>query len=151
MNIIEDTRQKKGSAHAAKHKTWEEAGDNVYRCALPYGDYALPPEKSVDTKANLEEIASNLCGSKAERERVMREEKLAQTMDATLIFVIETYEAENKTDLIGKRIILKSGKVVKGEELMKSMNQHEAVYGSEFYFCKPGESGDKVKELLKRN
>ena len=146
MNIIEDTRQQAGK-HLQKHAAWID--DNVYRCKLPYGDYALPPKVSVDTKANLEEIASNLCGARKERERVENEEKLAKKFGAKLIYLIETDMVSTKTDLLDISITLKSGQIVSGEQLMRAIDQHEHVYGSEFIFCTPEEAGDKVKELLR--
>ena len=74
--IIEDTRQKDGK-HQLKHIGFDNLGVDLLRCKLPFGDYALPPEVSVDTKENLEEIAGNLCGSRKERDRFIRECKAA--------------------------------------------------------------------------
>lgn len=147
MEIIEDSRQKE-HAHELKHKAWDDDGTVLYRCKLPYGDYALPPRVSVDTKANLEEIANNLCGARSERERVEREEKLALKLHGKLIYLIETPDVKTKTDLIGKSILLKSGQIVSGEQLMRAIEKHEHVYGSAFEFCAPEESAKRIEEIL---
>ena len=147
MHIIEDTRQK-STKHAQKHSDWKESGDVVLRCKLPYGDYAKPPEIAVDTKAGLQEIAINLCGSAAERKRVAAEEELAQKLNGKLIFLVEQEGVESMRDLIGMQIVLGSGKVIKGEQLMIAMENHTHKYGSEFTFCAPSEAGRKVKALL---
>lgn len=51
MVIIEDTRQKSGQ-HELKHQCFEDMNVTLVRNMLPFGDYALPPSVSVDTKAN---------------------------------------------------------------------------------------------------
>ena len=76
MLIVEDSRQKVGK-HQQKHIGFDDLGVGLLRCKLPFGDYALPPSVSIDTKENLEEIAGNLCGSMKERNRFIRECKAA--------------------------------------------------------------------------
>ena len=71
MVIIEDTRQKSGM-HELKHSHFEEMGVQIVRNMLPFGDYAMPPVISIDTKANMAEIASNI-GSRSEERRVGKE------------------------------------------------------------------------------
>lgn len=121
----------------------------MLRCKLPFGDYMASPPVVVDTKQDLEEITGNLCGSVKERERVIKEEKMAQEMDSKLIFLIEQEGITKPSDLIGLTIQLASHKKVEGEQLMQAMAVHEHKFGSEFVFCSPSEAGDIVKKILK--
>ena len=75
MTILEDTRQKPGK-HDVKAKAFQDAGMDVYRCKLPFGDYAPVPPVSIDTKRNIDEIAGNICGK--EHARFIREYKAAR-------------------------------------------------------------------------
>ncbi|MCQ2771211.1 MAG: hypothetical protein MJ236_05375, partial [Clostridia bacterium] len=59
MIIIEDSRQQKNK-HELKHSHFNEMGVELIRCKLPFGDYAKVPSVSVDTKANMLEIAQNI-------------------------------------------------------------------------------------------
>ena len=105
MWLIEDTRQQAGK-HKIKHQWWTTHGDEVIRCKLPFGDYALPPEVSVDTKQDLTEIASNMCGTYNEKRRFREECKFAQTCGCELYFLIETDQVKEVDDLFGKRVRL---------------------------------------------
>lgn len=147
MNIIEDTRQKTGK-HANIHAAFKRNGDKVISCKLPFGDYAISYTRSVDTKKDLQEIGNNLCGNKSERERFIREEKLAQEMECELIFLIEQDGIKVKEDLIGMKIYLNSKKTITGEQLYNAMIMHSHKYGSEFVFCAPSETGEKIEQLL---
>lgn len=85
-HIIEDTRQQAGK-HAEKH-TWFEANKiNLVRSKLPFGDYAPVPKISIDTKANMEEIASNICGR--EHTRFITECKAARDAGCDLYILVE--------------------------------------------------------------
>lgn len=146
--IIEDTRQQAGK-HEAKHRAFDELGVQVIRSKLAFGDYALPPAVAVDTKASIQEIAANLCGSRDETKRVTAEMKLARACGSTLIFLIEVGKYSKPSDLIGERFVLMSGKVISGEQLYRAMETVSARYGCRFVFCPPAEAGRKVIELLK--
>ena len=146
--IIEDTRQQAGK-HEAKHKSFDQLGVRVIRSKLAFGDYALPPAVAVDTKASIQEIAANLCGSRDETKRVTAEMKLARACGSTLIFLVEVGKYSKPSDLIGERFVLMSGKVISGEQLYRAMETVSARYGCRFEFCPPAEAGRKVIELLK--
>ena len=88
MWIIEDTRQQ-NEKHEIKHAWFKDAGVQVIRCKLPFGDYALPPSIAVDTKKGLEEIANNICGSSSEHQRFKRECIAARDAGCHLYFLIE--------------------------------------------------------------
>ena len=149
MYILEDTRQKSG-AHTQLHKGLKEDGVVLYRSKLPFADYCLVPEVGIDTKADLLEIANNLCGSQNEQGRVKNEEKLAARLGSKIIFLIEQEGVENMADLIGMKIVLRSGKEVSGEQLKRAMENHEHIYGSKFLFCKPSETAKKLEEILRK-
>ena len=94
MVIIEDTRQQSGK-HEKKHDYFESQDVTLIRSKLPFGDYALAPTVAVDTKASLHEIAVNLCGNAAERQRFIRECKSAKSAGVQLframVMVSERY------------------------------------------------------------
>ena len=61
MYLVEDTRQQSGK-HDLKHSYFTSHNIGVVRSKLPFGDYAPVPPVSIDTKANMDEIAANICG-----------------------------------------------------------------------------------------
>lgn len=146
--ILSDTRQKAGK-HQKKEAAFKSMGVEVFRSKLAFGDYCLPPSIAVDTKAGIQEIAANLCGSRDETKRVTAEMKLARACGSTLIFLIEVGKYRQPSDLIGERFVLMSGKVISGEQLYRAMETVSARYGCRFVFCPPAEAGRKVIELLK--
>ena len=147
MTIIEDTRQKAGK-HANKHRVWKQNGDNIVRCMLPCADYALPPERAVDTKQDLTEIAGNLLGSYKERKRVLNEIESARDMGTKLIFLIEQDSIKSKDDLMEIEIKLANGRTVSGTDLLQKMEQIRALYGCEFIFCPPSKAAETINKIL---
>lgn len=145
--IIEDTRQK-AQNHALKNEYFKTNNISVLRSKLPYGDYALPPRVSVDTKQNILEIAQNMCGAAKEKQRFREECVLAQRAGAKLIILIEDGRFGGVTDLFGKTIRLSSGKVIPGEQLARAMAVMAERYGVRFEFCAPEETGKRIVELL---
>lgn len=147
MHIIEDTRQQ-AKKHELKHEAWRKAGIEVIRSALPYGDYITAPMIAVDTKASVQEIAGNLCGSAKERARFVRECKKAASVGAQLIVLIEDKRIRSAADLYGKTVYLMSGQVINGEQLARAMAVVSERYGVRFDFCKPNESAKRILEIL---
>ncbi len=145
MIIVEDTRQQAGK-HKQKHDWWDTNGHQLIRCKLPFGDYALPPKVSVDTKANLTEIATNMCGSFREQRRFKEECKLAEECGCHLYFLIET--GFTRDMLFDKTIMLGNGKEIKGEQLVIAMDTMSSRYGCEFVLVKPSECARKINEIL---
>lgn len=150
MTIIEDSRQKIGS-HELKRSAWEAHGDQIVRCALPCGDYALPPKVAVDTKANMAEIAGNIGGSREEHERFKRELIRARDMGTRLIILVENDEGVRSIDDVARwanpRLAL-SPKAITGDRLAKAMRTMEQRYGCRFFFCRPQEAAAAVSCLL---
>lgn len=145
--LIEDTRQK-AEKHAKKHETWRDDGDTVIRCKLPYGDYIQAPEISVDTKQDLQEIATNMCGAPREKKRFREECKLAQDAGAVLVFLIEDERIGDISDLYGRSIWIPPGKTIPGDQLAQAMHTMSQRYGCRFVFCHPKDAGKRVKEIL---
>lgn len=145
--IIEDSRNKRGH-HEEKRMYFADQGIIVKRAAIPWGDYMIMPSIVVDTKQNIIEIAQNLCGSVAERNRFTKEMKTAWENGITIIFLIEDGRFSRQSDLYDVEMKLHSGKVVRGEQLATAMSICEARYGCEFQFCSPDEAGYRIIEIL---
>lgn len=143
--IIEDTRQKDGK-HQQKHIGFEDLGVDLLRCKLPFGDYALPPRISVDTKENLEEIAGNLCGSMKERDRFIRECKAAAAAGCQLVIMVETEHDGSLLDLGDIRI--GSGKIVTGLQLYRAMTTVSGRYGVQFVLVRPEDAAKEIVRIL---
>lgn len=148
MVILEDSRQKVGK-HKTKHYVWSKSGDHVIRCKLPFGDYCLPPIVSVDTKASLMEIASNMCGAPKEKARFREECKAAHDSGCKLYFLIESNKS-GIDDLMGMTIKMGSGKFVPGDQLAIAMHTMEERYGCVFIFTTKENSANVIKEILRK-
>lgn len=152
MVIIEDSRQKKG-LHELKHTAWEAHGDQVVRCALSCGDYALPPAVAVDTKANLQEIAQNIGGTTEEHNRFRRELIRARDQGTHLYILIENTDGvrtfEDLRAWINPRLI-KSARAITGDRLAKAMQTMQERYGCTFVFCEPHEAAAYIYRILDR-
>ena len=147
MTIIEDTRQKSGM-HELKHRHFEEMGVGLVRNMLPFGDYALPPTISVDTKADMAEIASNI-GS--DHQRFKRECIAARDAGCQLIILVENTEGSTCVAEVHKWVNpeqIYRPRAITGERLQKAMLTMSERYGVRFEFCKPEESARKIMELL---
>ena len=147
MRIQEDSRQQIGK-HTLKNEFWASEGDTVVRCKLPWGDYALLPEISVDTKADVVEICQNMCGGMKEKRRFAEEVKGARDAGCRLVFLIEDDRYQDISDLYGEKIYLHTGQIIKGDQLAMAMQTMAARYECEFRFCAPEDAGRRVKEIL---
>ena len=150
MTILEDTRQKPGK-HDIKAESFQSAGVGVYRCKLPFGDYAPVPPASIDTKRNIDEIAGNICG--AEHARFIRECKAARDAGCKLIILVENeygIDDISKVHFWQNPRSVYSPKCVQGARLQRAMETISERYGVEFRFCKPEESGGIIIEILKQ-
>ena len=148
ITLIEDSRQQTGK-HDIKHLSFKNAGVEVVRCKLPFGDYAAPPAISVDTKASMDEIAANICGK--EHTRFINECKAAKAAGCQLVILVENdlgisclSEVHN---WINPRVVY-SPNCVQGPRLQKAMQTISERYGVRFEFCTPEEAGSRIVELL---
>ena len=152
MKIVEDTRQQRDK-HTIKHAAWQAHGDQIFRCALPCGDYALPPAVAVDTKASMLEIAQNIGGTTEEHERFRRELIRAREMGTHLYILVENDEGvrclADVLRWVNPRLI-DSPKVITGDRLAKAMRTMELRYGCNFVFCRPEESACVIYKILER-
>ena len=147
MIIIEDTRQKSGQ-HELKHKHFEEMNVQLVRNMLPYGDYAMPPSISVDTKANMEEIAHNI-GS--DHKRFKRECVAAKEAGCQLIILVENTDGIKTINDVHKWInpdLVYRPRSITGERLQKAMITMSERYGVRFEFCEPKDAAKRIVELL---
>lgn len=157
--LFEDTRQKP-SQHTLKNEYFKADGFTVERTKLYVGDYMFPGgTTTVDTKADIYELASNL---KQQHERFRRECVRASEAGYQLIVLVENVDkVSNLYDLADwiepmdhfmarKR---KSGGRVKvrftGTSLYKACKTMTERYGVRFAFCPPEGAGARVIELLK--
>jgi len=152
MVIVEDSRQQAGK-HETKHAAWEEHGDRIIRCALPFGDYMAVPPVSVDTKASMQEIAQNIGGSTAEHNRFRKELQRAREAGCHLYILVENDEGirdlEGVATWVNPRLI-DSPKAITGERLAKAMQTMQERYGVTFLFCHPERAAAVIHYLLER-
>ena len=147
MILIQDSRQKRGK-HEKKRIYFEEQGIIVKSAQLPVADYILMPSIAVDTKADVIEVAQNLCGSVSERMRFSKEMETARLNNITIVFLIEDKRFQDKEDLYGCKFKLHDGRTIKGTQIATAMSICEARYGCEFQFCSPDEAGYRIIEIL---
>ena len=148
MHIQEDSRQQAGK-HDIKHLSFKNAGVEVVRCKLPWGDYALPPSISVDTKASMDETAANICGK--EHTLFINECKAAKAAGCQLIILVENevnISSLSEVHLWKNPRSVYSPKCVQGPRLQRAMETISERYGVRFEFCTPEEAGSRIVELL---
>lgn len=147
MVLIEDTRQQKDK-HDLKHQKFEEMGVQLIRCALPFGDYAVIPEISVDTKRTMDEIAMNLT---IDHERFRHECERAKEAGCLLYILVETEWDINDISEVHKWQNPRSpisSKAVTGGKLEKIMQTMERRYGVRFFFCRPDKTAEFIVKIL---
>lgn len=152
MVIIEDTRNQKGK-HEIKHQYWAENNIRPVRCKIPVGDYCLPPNKSVDTKASLAEIAQNIGGNKQEHNRFINELKFAQELGTKLFILVECEQGYDTVEDVAKWRNPReeySPNCIQGPRLARAMRTIEERYGCTFLFCRPEEAGEMIADLLRK-
>lgn len=153
--IIEDTRQQLHGRdkHSEKHKAWAAMGVSLIRSKLAFGDYALPPAVSVDTKRSIQELAGNI---QQDHERFKRELVAARDAGCDLVVLTENThgirsladleewiepEHEFRTRRNAKRRII-------GAQLASACATMHERYGARFVFCAPGESAELIVRIL---
>ena len=150
MYVVEDTRNQIGK-HELKHQAFEAAGDKLIRCKLPVGDYALFPKISVDTKENMQEIAQNIGGTKAEHNRFREELKLAREFGCRLIILVENEDGIEELSQVAywtNPRLAYSERAINGPQLCRAMQTMQERYGVTFMFCRPSEAAGVIRDLL---
>ena len=150
--LIEDTRQQKDK-HEHKHEWWAREGFTLVRSKLAFGDYCLPPEVAVDTKASIGELAYDI---DQEHARFRRELVGARDAGCKLYVLVENVDGiRSLSDLAGwiesqedfaQRV--KAKRRLVGERLAKACATMEERYGVTFLFCAPEDAARIVSELL---
>lgn len=150
MTILEDTRQK-SDKHKIKHSCFDEMGVQIIRNMLPFGDYAFPPNISVDTKENMDEIAGNIGGAKQEHERFKRECISAKEAGTQLYILVETEWDIRSIDDVHKWVnpaLIYRPRSITGDRLEKAMKTMSERYGVKFMFCAPCDSAEMIIRIL---
>ena len=147
MVLIEDTRQQKNK-HELKHACFAEMGVQLIRNMLPFGDYATAPGITVDTKANMYEIAQNI-GS--DHRRFKNECIAAKEAGCQLIILVENTEGITCVKDVRKWVnpdLVYRPRAITGERLSKAMETMSERYGVRFEFCEPKDAAKRIIELL---
>ncbi len=154
--ILTDTRQQKES-HIIKE--FDKQGILHIRTGLPSADYMavrydtnkgfyLDYSILIDTKKDIEEIASNLCNSQ-NHERIKREIAKGRELGAKeFIFLINSGKVKTMEDLqnwSSKRT------QVKGSTLIKIFKTMREKYGVKFFLVPKKKMGEMVVKLLGGN
>lgn len=163
ITIIEDTRQQE-QKHNHVNEYFYNHGIRRIRSKLPFGDYALLNNLSIviDTKKDMLEISSNICGK--EHERFRNECLLAQSTGIKLIVLIEDENIIELNDVkkwkspvfksdqyYNGYLVRKKGTpktLVQGETLFKAMKTMQEKYDVKFLFCKKENTGKEIINLL---
>ena len=144
MIIYADTRQKDGK-HTKKHEQIEKLGYTLEHKALSIGDYMMEGRDniSIDTKQNLDEIASNVFD---ESGRFMREVRKAYQNKVKLIVLIEQGGKIKSIEDV-PQWNSKHSKIT-GRGLSNRLFRIHVAYGTEFLFCDKRVTGKRIVELL---
>lgn len=151
--ILTDTRQKSES-HIIKE--FDKQGILHIRTGLPSADYMAVrynEEKGfyldysilIDTKKDIEEIASNLCNSQ-NHQRILREIQKGKDLRAKqFIFLINGGKVKSIEDL--QNWTSKRTKV-KGSVLLKIFQTMRQKYNIRFIICQKNKMGETIIKLL---
>ena len=145
MILIEDTRNKEGK-HSNVRRYCEKHGIELVRQALPVGDYMFPDGNiSIDTKENLQEVASNLLNRK-DSSRFWREVRKARELGLKLFVLIESGPSVLNINQVPKWKSKYS--TVTGRRLVDEMIRLEMAYGIVWKFCDKRSTGRVIIEIL---
>lgn len=157
MVIIEDTRNQVGK-HDIKNEYFKSQGVVVLRSKLPYGDYAVCPAISVDTKKDIYELSTNIDQEhqrfKAEcvgaREHGCQLYVLVENADGIKDFssLSEWSEPDDHFYMRARKSGNPRTRRIEGSRLARACSTMQDRYGVKFMFCSPEESGQKILELL---
>ena len=142
MILIEDSRNKIGK-HNNIFKYCKEHGIEIQRKVLNVGDYMLPQgTTAVDTKADIEELASDL-----HRDKLALNKKYKKCLqDGIKLVVLVEEEMPTLNDLLSWK---SKHSRINGAYLFEMMRAVKLSYGVRFAFCSPKKTAQKLLELLK--
>ena len=143
--LIVDTREQKW-----KHiEEYLESHNIAYKMQkLDIGDYMLTenPRVSIDRKANLDEIGSNLMSGKGNYHRFLKEVKRAKMSGVRLIVLIEGTSCKRVEDV---KLWKSKYTKITGGWLFRQMQNLTYGYGIEWRFCRSNQTAKTILELLK--
>ena len=154
--ILTDTRQQKES-HIIKE--FDKQGILHIRTGLPSADYmAVRYDKEkgfyldysilIDTKKDIEEIASNLCNSQ-NHQRILREIQKGKDLGAKqFVFLINGGKIKTIEDLQNWS---SPHTKVRGETLLKIMNTMKTRYNVRFIIVPKKNMGEMIIKILNKN
>ena len=148
-----DTRQQAGK-HALKDARWEAIGQPTVRSKLAFGDYALVPPVSVDTKNSIQELAMDIT---QEHERFRSECEGARDAGCRLVVLVENEDGVRDLDGLRKwrepeaSFRKRRAKMrYYGSRIAAACETMRERYGVEFAFCAPEDAADFVLDILGR-
>ena len=154
--ILRDTRQQK-EEHIIKE--FDKQGILHIRTGLPSADYmAVRYDKEkgfyldysilIDTKKDIEEIASNLCNSQ-NHQRILREIQKGKDLGAKqFVFLINGGKIKTIEDLQNWS---SPHTKVRGETLLKIMNTMKTRYNVRFIIVPKKNMGEMIIKILNKN
>jgi len=154
--LLIDTRQQKDK-HILKDEFFAAKKILTYRTKLVVGDYKWSNgHASVDTKADIYELASNL---QQQHDRFRRELSLAQDCEIPLTILVENKDGilslndfanwtEPEMHFNFRRLQHRNAKRVDGAILAKTIASMQRRYGTRFEFCRPEDAGRDVLYYL---
>ena len=159
MFIVEDTRNKPGK-HDIKSDYFKEKGIGVIRSKLAYGDYALMPERAVDTKKDIYELAYDV---DSDHQRFKAELVGARDAGCKLYILVENTDGVDSLSTLSdwtepmyhfEMRKTKSGnprtRRIEGSRLAKACKTMSERYGATFLFCAPEHAGYFIERLLEK-
>lgn len=146
--VLEDTRNKPAK-NAHIREQLEALGYKVIRQCLNCGDYtwALDQHITVDTKASMNEVESNLIH---DHERFRAECVRAQELGAKLVILIQDPKLKSVGDVFSWYNIRRkwSPKAATGTQLAKMMMSMTKKYGVEWRFAPKDKLGEEIVKIL---
>ena len=143
--LIVDTREKR----------WKHIEEYLYCHNIEYkiqkldiGDYMLTenPRISIDRKANLDEISSNLMSGQGNYHRFLKEVKRAKLNGVRLIILIEGTNCKCVEDV---KLWRSKYSNITGGWLFRQMKNLSYGYGVEWRFCRSNQTAKTILNLLK--
>ena len=146
--MLVDTRQKPNK-NADIDEQLHALGIGTERCKLYVGDYGIPTNMStvVDTKLDIQELASNLTG---DHERFRKECERAQAADMQLVVLTADKHVKSIKDLPSWFNVRRkfSPKAPTGKRLYSICKTMTEKYGVIFDFCPRENTGERILKWL---
>ena len=150
--VVIDSREKPNVIKPIKDY-FDSVGQDYIIRGLLVGDYMYyhNPSYVIDRKHSISELCQNV--QSADHQRFKRELEKAKKLGSHLCILVETDEARTLEDVKkwvnpNRRKNLRSPT---GESLYKALQTIRWRYDVDIEFCKPTETGKRIKELLEEH